>query len=626
MKRSIVDVATLAALFIAALVGYRRLTGPSPIAWLDTFRDESEIRQCLVNSSCTLVGVYTSIKGLVAAVAWLELRTVLAWLGVGLNGAHLVMQLLNALAVVLVFHVAARLGGRLAGVAAVSILMFYIGALGIQLSAVFNQQILLFLGAVFVLACTAAVDRPGVAAVTLAALVGAVMANVHVACVTTGASVVWVALLAPRRRFLLAVFGAALFAAATYVIAPPSWHQNFIGLLEHVEASSRTDGAMAFRGDQLLAWALFAIGAWLVTLVSRAPVCVEYRRRSQGALAVVVPFLAVCLVAPYFGIEAKAGYLAHLKAASAIAAALPLALVVGALPGSVIPKGLLLAVEQVLPLSLALVIGLCVGRDVMADTADVRTPAFEDLVAVAHILHDEHGWDRHRILESLKTPSGVAVLLGVWQLTADGAGRAPAAADVGSSALLMTLPADELPHPLPAGWNVARRSARAATVLIFTTSRIDWSRFEVCARPANGPEQPCTESGWRFDEAADSFAVPNMPPSGLSGRGTLTLRLPLRGAARGSTEAIFMPHMRNVCGGHITSVGDSTLRVEPDRRHATLAAVGPGQATSSSIELEWQIGSVECDGGAYEGLPPFIVEGDAATVRLVEAILSKADG
>src|SRR5437867_2065664 len=101
MRRSLLNATTLAALFIGALAADLQLAGTSPIAWLDTFRDENEVRQCLVSNSCTLVGMSTSIPGLVAGVAWLELRTLLEWLGVGLDGAHLLMQFLNALAVVL---------------------------------------------------------------------------------------------------------------------------------------------------------------------------------------------------------------------------------------------------------------------------------------------------------------------------------------------------------------------------------------------------------------------------------------------------------------------------------------------------------------------------------------------
>ena len=88
VKRSILNTATLAALFIGALVANQRQAGTSPIAWMDTFNDESEVRQCLVSNSCTLSGMGTSIPGYVHAVAWLELRTLLVASPVRPRHAH----------------------------------------------------------------------------------------------------------------------------------------------------------------------------------------------------------------------------------------------------------------------------------------------------------------------------------------------------------------------------------------------------------------------------------------------------------------------------------------------------------------------------------------------------------
>src|SRR5439155_5995573 len=142
--------------------------------------------------------------------------------------------------------------------------------------------------------------------------------------------------------------------------------------------------------------------------------------------------------------------------------------------------------------------------------------------------------------ERLKAPDELPVLTGLQLLSVAQNGPNSLGEDVGTSALLLTLPADDLPHPLPASWRVVRRSTHAAMVLVVMRSRIDWSRFEVCARSADGPEQPCVESGMRRDDSAPGFTVRNMPPSERRARGTLKLRLPLRPAAPGSTDEIFM--------------------------------------------------------------------------------------
>jgi hypothetical protein len=625
LRRSLLNAAALGTLFAAALVANHRLAGPSPIVWIDTFRDETEVRQCLVEDSCTLVGLQTSIAGQFHAVAWLELRTLLAWLGVGLDGAHLVVQVLNALAVVLVFQLATRLGGPLAGAAAAWIFMDRIEAL-VQVAALFNSGLLVFLGAVFVLACTAVVERPGVVSVALAALVGAVMANVHLACALTGASVVWVGLTAPRRRVLLAGFGAALFALATFAMAPPGWLHNLVSLGAERAARVGPPAVTIVANDAMVSWALFALCAWVASLASRAPVWAEYRRRSQGAIAVMVPFLAAFFVAPRFGLLPESRYLLHLKAACAVAAALPLAVVAGATLRAVSAR-LLVSVEWISPFALALAIALQGPLGIAGSLSvaeDQRPPTIADLEAVARILHEEHGWDATRMAENLKTPYGVALLTGLRQTTAAGDGASGVAANVGSSALFMVLAADELPDPLPSNWTVVRRSARSAAVLVLLQSRIDWSEFEVCQREGDSPPQ-CGESGWRFDGAA-SIVVPNMPASDRPWRGTLELSLPLRSAGAGGAGAVFMPRMRTVCAGRITSLPVAGAAVDSDGRHATIPASELAPAGPSVIKLEWDIGAPECSGLAYDGGPPFFIEGDAATVRLVEAILRKREG
>jgi hypothetical protein len=620
MKRSLLYAAALLALFVAALVANRRLAGTSPIVWVDTFNDQQEVERCLAGDSCTLTGVQTSLRSLAHAVAWLELRTLLAWLGLGLDGSHLAIQALNALAVVLVFHLATHLGGVLAGVVAAGIFMDRIDAV-LRVTALHNSCLLLFLGAVLVLACTAVVARPGAVSVALAALVAALMANVHAGCVLTGASVAWVALTAPRHRAWLAAFGLALFASATYAMAPPTWQHNVFSVLEPGFANGPRPVVIPPRLDAMLGWTLFGVGAWTVSLFSRAPAIGQYRRRALGAVAVIVPFVASFLMATRLGFNSEAKYLVHLKAACAIAAALPLALVGDVALRTLSPR-LLLQLERGLPfvLALAMALGGSFGFPRNAFRADdERVPTVGDLAAIAHVLRDERGWDVPYMLENLKTPYGVALLNG---LGGDAGAREPGATTnpAGSGALAMVLDLRDLPDPLPANWRVVRRSDRFATVLVFLQSRINWSEFEVCTRPAGETTPHCEASGWRFGGEAP-VAVANWPTAGQDWRGTVELSFTMRPATgTGSEDEIFMPHMPFVCSGRITAV-PAGARVEPDGRHATITLPDREEQRPSIIRLEWEVGSAECQPLAFESLPPFFIEGDAATVRLVEPIL-----
>ncbi len=617
MRRSTLHLATLAALFISALVVSHRAAGSSPIVWFDTFNDEDEVQQCVTSNSCTPTGVATSVPGLVHAVGWLEWRTLLTWFGFGIDGTHLVLQIVDAVAVVLIFWLAERLAGPLAGAAAVWIAMVGLGATGVRSTALYNTVPLPFLGTVFVIACTAAVERPGVVSLGLAALVGAVMANVHLACVLTGASVLGVALLAPQRRLFLAIFAAVLFAAATFAVAPPSWLHNFSSLLHHRGSSGSTAGGM--QGVDLLLWAAFAVGAWLASWFSRAPAVVEYRHRSRGALAVLVPFLAAFVVAPHFGLDPNSKYLAHLKAACGIAAALPLALVADAVMQSLSRRGLRLPLERAAPIVLAAL--MIIPQPLSRGADDENLPTMADIAAVTTMLHEQHAWNLTDTLERLKTPEGMVVRTALRHLGGSVDAAPAVAEDSESSALLMILRADELPQPLPSNWQIVRRSRRTAVALIHVQSRIDWSTFAACMRPADDPTQECVETSFRFASGTLS-AVPGMPRSDVRSRGTLSLRLHLRPAVSDFTDEIFLPHMFNVCGGRVASASDGALHVAADRRHATLS---PGHPSPSTIELEWDILSSECDGTAYDGLPPFFVEADSADARMLETILRKRE-
>ncbi len=449
------------------------------------------------------------------------------------------------------------------------------------------------------------------------ALVAAVMANVHLACVVCGASVAWVALLAPRRRFLLAGLGAALFALAAILVALPGWLHNLVSLVQHHGADGGETQGLVWRRIGLLPWAAFAVVAWMVSF-GGAQIGREYRGRVNGAIAVLVPFLIAFLVAPRFGMEASPKYLAHLGPACAVAVALPIGLVAGAALRRVSGR-LSQACELITPFAVAVAIA--------TPTAPTeRTPTLQDLRMVARILHDERGWDGPRMLESAKAMEQTLLLTGLRQLGTPQRTSNSSAADR-ETAVLMTVEADDLPEPLPANWRVVRRLRDAAIVLVFMESRIDWGRFEVCVLPGDGQTETCRDASLREMPApTEPLIVPGMPPAAMRSRARLRLRLPLRPAASGFTDEVFMPRSQGLCGGRIIGISDDVVHVDADGRHAVIPAREPGSGTPITLDLEWNILSPECDGTAYDGWPPLIVEGDAASVRPLEMVLRKREG
>lgn len=615
MKRALHAV-VLAALFAAALTALLRDGGSSPIVWMDTFNDEREVQRCLTEDACTLVGVATSVPGLMHAAGWLQWRSALAWLGLGIDAAHVAVLALMAVAAVLVFHLASRLGGVPAGVVACWLFLDRIDAL-LRVTALHNSSVLLFLGAVFLLTCTAVVARPGVASVALAALVAAVLANVHLVGVACGVSVVWVALLAPYRRWWLATFGAVAFGLTTVAIAPGTWSHDLTTLLVRPGGHPVIPAAAE---NPLLGWALFGVGAWALAILVPVPVFRVHRRRAHGAVAVLAPLLGAFAIAPSVGLYPEPKYLLHAKAAVAVAAALPLALALGPL-WRALPR-VAGALDVLLTLMLAAALldpGIVPGAPRGSWVSYERTPTLADLRATATILRDRYGWDARRVRDGFKTPYGLTAQVGLEHAFATLVPAAPAAAAPSSAprdASLVVIATTDLPTPLPPDWYVVRRMPQATAVLVTLRSVIDWGAFDVCALADGQADWSCEESG-AHAATADEVDVPGMPTAGRGWRGRIRVSAELRSLATGESVAIAMPRIATVCGGRIVAT-PAGARLDVDGRHATITASAD---TSGRVAFEWAVGAPECDVTAYDGAVPFVVEGEADAVRAIETIL-----
>ena len=599
--------AALVALFVGALTANLRRAGTSPIVWLDTFNDDAYVEQCLHDGSCTLTGVATSVPGRVHAVAWLELRTLLASAGADDDAVHVIMQILAALALVLTFELAMRLGGPLAGVAAAYALGVTLNGESVRVTALYNTSILAFLGTVFVLACTAAVERANAVAITFAALVAAVMANVHIGCLMAGVSLLWVALLAPSRRLRRVALALGVFVVATFCIAPSSWLQNFASL---ADGQSRPRIAGPGNVAPAISLTVIGVGVWLVSLRYRSAAVIAYRRRIQGALAVAVPVAIASYLLPLFGMEANAKYLAHIEPAVAILAGVPIGIGVGVLVRSLLGEtSVLRAVEATAPFALALCLSFT------AVPVNDPTPTMHDLTTVAHVLRHEYGWYPADLIQRVKSPSSVAVLTAIRRIAAAPDGSPQADRDAPTAALFVTMATEALPDPLPPDWRIIRRASTTTTVLIVLGSRVDWRAFEVCVQAEDG-DRRCAPSGFAWNDTP-VFAVANMPSPGAQPRGTLTIRLTVRPGP--ADETVFMPRLPQTCGGYVVDEHDPAVRVSPDRRHAVVA--GSDGAGPTTVTLAWQLGSPACQGWAYDGLPPFVVTGDSRAVALIEPVL-----
>jgi hypothetical protein len=612
MRRSLHSILAPLAVFVGALIAYRR-GGTSLMMWNDTFNDQALVNQCLHNDACTLVGVQTSIRGLFHAVAWLQLRTLADWVAVRGDGLVLAIQILNALAVMIVFQIAARTQSTLAGAVAALILVFAIGNLSVPLTGINNLSLLLFLGAVLTLACAAAVRLPGVVSIALASLVAAIMANVHVICIVMGVSVVAVALLARRRPVLLATTAALVFTSATLAIAAPSWQHNALILLQGSPGSQATAPATWPR-TEIVSWGVLAVAAWPLSLIFGTPQWVRYRRNALAALAVVVPMLAVFLLAPLLGIHTDPKYLTPIRAACAVAAALPIGCLVQSLVEPLAPSAYR-TIGSALPGVVAIVIAFGASLGIPRPE---RALTVTDLATVAQLL-GERGWTERHVVRGFSTPERATALAGMLQLR-EHAETQDATADDRDTATLVILRDGGLPDPMPAQWRILRHSSGFATVLILGEAQLNWDAFDFCVPTSDGGAPRCDPVSWdgfnpRGGQAA---ALPHMPPAGVRWQGAFRLRMHLLPTAPDTRGAIFMPRGQ-VCGGRIASINGATADISADRRRATF--VVPPEQTDAQVELEWNVGSAECDAWHYDGLPPFVVEGDAREVDQLEAML-----
>jgi hypothetical protein len=612
VRRSTIASVARLVIFIAALIAYRR-AATSLFVCSDTFNDQSDVNRCLAENLCTLAGRQTSIRGLFNAVAWLDFRTLLQWLGIGPAGLLWSMQLLSALAATIVFELASRLGGLLAGAVAVAVLVFGIPQ-GVPVDTVNNLSCLGFLGAVLTVACTAVVEAPGILAIVLAALVAGVMANVHIICVLTGVSVTWIALSAGRRRFVLAAVALVVFSVATVGFAPPSWRHDLLSVLAG-EPSSRATSPLAWPQIEAARWTLLASATWVGSVFMRAPAWAAYRRASIAALAIVLPILTAVLIAPAFGVYTEAKYLTPIHAACATAAALAIARILEALLATILSPATWRAVELGSPFAVGLAIaaGAALGVEHPEQTMTV-----DDLTAAAHVLRAEQGWDDRHIVRAFSTAERASALTGLLQQLPDDV-PARSETDVArESAMLLKVKDVELPDPLPPTWRVLRRSSGDATVLLVNRARLDWRQFQLCVPGPGDAMERCDPVTWAgFNPLRDAVnALPHMPPAGVRGTGVFRLRIPVLPQSGPESGAVFMPRGL-LCGGHIVSVRGIAGTISDDRRRVTFTGA-PADAAPAEIELEWSIGSPECGAWQYDGLPPFIIEGESNDVDRLE--------
>ncbi len=599
----------LLALFVASMALIHAASGPSPILWLDTLNDQRDVMRCLANDACTSLGEETSIRGIHHATGWLDLLSLGAVARLRVDDLHVVLQVLEAGGTVLVASLAARGGGRPAGVLAALAFLSFVPAVEEPL-ALYDISLLPFLGAALLFVGAEAAERPRPASIALFALLASVVANIHAVGIVAGASVVWIALLAPRRRLALACLGGLVFALGTFAIGPGTWISNAAHVLSMARGGS-AHGPMTWNSGALFSRrALFAALAASTAVLARR--CgAEVRGLVHAALAIALPLVVAFLAAASTStITASDRYLAHAVASGAVLMAMLVALAPAVLAPQKRVAALGCALSSVLVVSI-----LFAQRRAKGTSGHDLDITFAEAGAVPGEL-SARGWTYARVYRSLRSRQSVAILSS-FDLLNPGFPMGPSGDDP-TSVYALKVPANAIPSSLPEGWVVAHRSASTALLLVFARSSLDWDHYQACGSFAT--DRPCRDSGLSLaddEKRACVYCVPGMPAPNEPARRSLQLRIPVLRQAAGLRSAIFMPRRWDLCGGSIVEVTPSSASIAPDGRRATWV---PPADDASTVALRWEIGSTDCDLPSYSGMPPFFIEGDPQTVEAIERL------
>lgn len=593
--------------FAAALMGFVRRNDTSPVVHPDAAFELALAQECLDLNACTTLGGPASFGGIYHMVGWLDFMVLAQWLGLGRDGIHLLVQILNASMIVLTMLVAEHLGG----LPAAALAPYFAFRSGAAPGALYDSALMAFFGTVLLVQCVAAaVERPPLRLLVLAAISAAVVAEIHLAGGLAFVSVAWVVLLHPpgRTRRLLV---AATAAAVTLLIVSPRGIVWDLGQL--LSRLGEASGAPTPPGDPLALrletarHALYFLAPWVTHLlvgrwIGGPP------RGLHGALAVSVPLFAAYAAGVALGVLPRTSYhyLEHGWTARAVVLAVPIAAIAAAVWDAItswVPVGASMrrAVLWMVPLMLS------VDAAASLPGPDRPRPRWADVQALAHVLHDDWRWDWPTVTAQLRSPDKQRVLDDLaatrptWQ---DDGAMAPNRAP--ELVTLIAVETPRVPDPLPHGWIAVSRRRFSTLLAIPTRSALDWDGHTACFEDRTGREScvgPPVDAG-----------LPSHLPIPVSEIRRFVRRVPWRGTA-GTIERILMPKLPVSCVGRILQ-GPPGTAIDADGRGALVTQPG-------DVVFEWRPNTIEC--GAWDFLkqddPPFMLAGAPETVEAIGRIM-----
>lgn len=602
----------------AFLVIYRA-SGHSPVVLYDTAAEESFVQWCLQKDLCPLYGGPTNLAGFWQGGAWIYLRTFFSWLGLTPGGVHLLVQVLDALAVGLVAVCGALLHSRLAGIIAAAVAVWMLPQSGFIIG-LHNSRFMFFPAAVCTLLCLVAARSRKTLPMCLAAAAAAVVSNAHAACLPLVFSVALVGALRPDRRLAAFLLWGGVAALATFLISPGVWSYHLVSMFSPgtsvIQPAASFGLSVSFTEIIALMAALaLAARSVLQPLPSTAVSC------TRALLAVLLPgLLLLVLSGALVGIERNVTYFIFLIPAFSLALATAgLWLFERLKPLAGQPAETVAAAAQTIApyaLGLALIAG-----GVWGDHSTEPRLLFEDLEELQQQL-DSMNWDLDNQYRHVKHPLDVE-LLATLLAYAPMKSSPPDEEDARENLYVIKASTDRLPTDPSAGWRVSERSDGSALVTVRSPTWLDWKNFSACTAAQRPGEFDCVDSGLRYrppDYLQLAHSVPGLPHSSQTLHQPVRIRFPVRIPAGAGRHALIMPELEFRCRGRVVAVPEGGSQIRPGGRSALLAS--GEEPVEGTLVIEWIPGSGDCPEIGYGAFPPFFIEARPETAGQIERLLT----
>jgi hypothetical protein len=503
---------------------------------------------------------------------------------------------------------------RLGGPTAAALAPYFAFQTGAAPAVLYDTSLMAFFGTVLLIQCVAAaIERPPMTFIALLAVEAAVIAEVHLTGVMAFLSVVWVAVLHPPDRVRRVAMATMVFVVAVLIISPKTIAWN---LLQLVSRPGAVSGDPTPSGDALplrLHTATAALGfsiPWMIHWLGRSQLG-RPPRGLHGAVAVCVPLAVAYSIGVLAGAfptapHSKDHYFEHAIPAMALVLAVPLAAIASTIWQS---AASLLAAPAYVRRAPLWIVPLFLSLNAAVDQPGPLRPQphWDDVQALARLLHDDWQWDWPTVDTELRSPEKRLLLQDLSAAVPDWdtAGRMAVRRTPQPVALIEVDPR-RVPDPLPSGWIMVSRRTFHALLGIPMPSSLQWDAQTACLEDHRGHET-C------FPPPVDRKLLWTLDSSRLPEIRRLVRRVPWRGTA-GTVESIVIPDLVFSCPGRIVQ-GPPGTEIDDGGRSARLT-------TSGEVIFEWVPNTQSCS--IWDFLKqddPFVIAGEPDIVESIARLV-----